>query len=181
VFETHPPYRLFIGSDLGVWAEVDGYWVHINGNLPNVVVSDLVYHHRDRTLTAATYGRGIWRIQIGDLSVPPPRRTRLGDASALRVDPRLETPVQRSPRNRVVLERDAPLILEVEPVSGAAGYQFEITGMKERKSVLFGSVTTTLNVGHLDDVSRGKWRVSSLHDGLKSRASAWRQFVVRGG
>ena len=24
-------------------------------------ISDLVYHHRDRSLTAATYGRGIWR------------------------------------------------------------------------------------------------------------------------
>jgi hypothetical protein len=41
-------------------------------------------------------------------------------------------------------------------------------------------VTTTLNVGNLGDIRRGKWRVSSLHDGLKSRASKWRRFAVRG-
>src|SRR5262249_47489734 len=57
-YETHKPYRLFVASDVGVWAEIDGYWVHINGNLPNVVVSDLVYHDDSRTLVAATYGRG---------------------------------------------------------------------------------------------------------------------------
>ena len=32
--------------------------------LPNVMINDLVYHDRDRTLTAATYGRGIWRAVV---------------------------------------------------------------------------------------------------------------------
>jgi photosystem II stability/assembly factor-like uncharacterized protein len=180
VFETHPPYRLFIGGDVGVWAEVDGYWVHINGNLPNVVVSDLVYHHRDRTLTAATYGRGIWRMRIGRLSVPRARRSRgPADAGALRVDPALEVPVQKAPAAGAVFRRDAVIALEVEPVSGAAGYQFEIAGMRERTSVLYGSVTSTLTIGR-PDFTRGKWRVSTIQDGLKSRPSPWRRFVVRG-
>jgi hypothetical protein len=29
--------------------------------LPNAMISDLVFHYRDRGLTAATYGRGVWR------------------------------------------------------------------------------------------------------------------------
>src|SRR5258708_5598597 len=41
-----------------------GRWASVAGNMPNVVVSDLVYHHGDRILTAATYGRGIWRLDL---------------------------------------------------------------------------------------------------------------------
>ncbi len=65
-FETHPPYRLFVGGDAGVWmATRGGGWASVAGsNLPNVVVSDLVFHKNSRTLTAATYGRGIWRLKV---------------------------------------------------------------------------------------------------------------------
>ena len=62
-YETHTPYRLFVPGDTGVWALTQGKWLNISGNLSSVVVSDLVYHHRSRTLTAATYGRGVWRIR----------------------------------------------------------------------------------------------------------------------
>ena len=41
-------------------------WVGISGNLPHVVVTDLVYHHKDRILTAATFGRGIWRLKLDE-------------------------------------------------------------------------------------------------------------------
>ena len=45
----------------------DNYeWVTISGNLPHVIVSDLVYHHQDRILTASTYGRGIWRLKLDE-------------------------------------------------------------------------------------------------------------------
>jgi photosystem II stability/assembly factor-like uncharacterized protein len=181
-YETHPPYRLFVASDLGVWAEIDGYWVHINGNLPNVVVSDLVYHHRDRTLTAATYGRGIWRMRVGPLAVPHPRKgVRPGDASALRIDPSIEIPV---PRTTVVRPgRDgasSALDLTVEPIYGAAGYQFEIVAPLSRKSVMFGSIEPTLTVTNIGKAKSGKWRVATILDGLRSRSSPWRRFAVRG-
>jgi hypothetical protein len=180
-FETHPPYRLFVASDLGVWAFIDNYWVHINGNLPSVVVSDLVYHHRDRTLTAATYGRGIWRMNIGQLALPIPRKgVRPGDASALRVDPFIEVPV---PRTSVVRSsrRGGPPMLEmtVEPVAAAAGYQFEISVPSAGRHVRYGSVGPTLTVGDLGGI-RGRWRAATIRDGLRSRSSAWRTFVVRG-
>ena len=63
VFETHEPYRLFVANDCGVWMTEDfEAWTDISTTLPNAMISDLVYHHRDRSLTAATYGRGIWRL-----------------------------------------------------------------------------------------------------------------------
>ena len=63
VFETHEPYRLFVANDCGVWMTEDfAAWTDVTTTLPNAMISDLVYHHRDRSLTAATYGRGIWRV-----------------------------------------------------------------------------------------------------------------------
>jgi hypothetical protein len=54
VYETHPPYRAFVGGDMGVFLlEESGgefAWTNITGNLPNVIVSDLVYHDEDRVL-----------------------------------------------------------------------------------------------------------------------------------
>jgi hypothetical protein len=179
-YETHPPYRLFVASDLGVWAEIEGYWVHINGNLPNVVVSDLVYHHRDRTLTAATYGRGIWQMRVGLLPVPHPRKgVRPGDASALRVDPSIEIPVQRGSQDRPMDQEPASAFsMTVEPVDGAAGYQFEIVVPASRLRVRQGSVEPTLTMFHTTG-TRGRWRAATIRDGLRSRSSPWRRFVVR--
>jgi photosystem II stability/assembly factor-like uncharacterized protein len=179
-YETHPPYRLFVASDLGVWAEIEGYWVHINGNLPNVVVSDLVYHHRDRTLTAATYGRGIWQMRVGLLPLPHPRKgVRPGDASALRVDPSIEIPVQRGSQDRPMDQEPASAFsMTVEPVDGAAGYQFEIVVPASRLRVRQGSVEPTLTMFHTTG-TRGRWRAATIRDGLRSRSSPWRRFVVR--
>jgi photosystem II stability/assembly factor-like uncharacterized protein len=91
-FEHAPPHRLFIGGDYGVFmllntqqvfreieknlrfisARVDdkAAWVNITGNLPNVIVSDLVYHARDHALYVATYGRGIWRLDLDEAAIP---------------------------------------------------------------------------------------------------------------
>jgi len=67
VMRTDAPECVFAGGDAGVFASTDGgkTWGNFTGDLPPVTVSDLVYHERDRTLTAATFGRGIWRISVG--------------------------------------------------------------------------------------------------------------------
>src|SRR5260370_38778784 len=107
-YETHPPYRLFVAGDTGVWAETEGKWLNISGNLPNVVVSGLVYHHKDRTLTAATYGRGVWRMRPGNLVTPAaaagPPPEPIPTAAGLRVDPRRAAPVPLAPQEGVVLD-----------------------------------------------------------------------------
>ena len=64
-FETRDPYRLFVGNDCGVWMTQDmRHWEDLSATLPNVMVTSLVYHHDDRILMAATYGRGIWHLRM---------------------------------------------------------------------------------------------------------------------
>jgi len=65
VFETHEPHRLFVANDCGVWMTSDlEKWTDVSAGLPNSIVNDLVYHHKDRALIAATYGRGAWRAVV---------------------------------------------------------------------------------------------------------------------
>lgn len=60
------PTTAYVCSDAGVFVSTDagGTWANLTRNLPNVMVVDLVYHEADSTLTAATYGRSIWRLQV---------------------------------------------------------------------------------------------------------------------
>ena len=44
--------------------EKEGTWSNLSKNLPNAMIVDLVYHEKDGTLSAATYGRSIWRMKI---------------------------------------------------------------------------------------------------------------------
>ena len=38
--------------------------MNMTGQLPNAKVVDLVLHEQDKTLSAATYGRSLWRTKI---------------------------------------------------------------------------------------------------------------------
>ena len=60
------PQTIYVSNDVGVFASYDDAdtWLDISRNLPNVMVVDLVYHERDQTLSAATYGRSIWRLPL---------------------------------------------------------------------------------------------------------------------
>jgi photosystem II stability/assembly factor-like uncharacterized protein len=60
------PNTVFVCSDAGVFVSLDGgtTWSNLTRNLPAVMVVDLVYHRHDRTLTAATYGRSMWRLAL---------------------------------------------------------------------------------------------------------------------
>jgi photosystem II stability/assembly factor-like uncharacterized protein len=60
------PGRVYVCGDAGVFVLDDqgATWSNLTRNLPNVMVVDLVYHERDHNLTAATYGRSFWRLQV---------------------------------------------------------------------------------------------------------------------
>ena len=62
----HPDNPLFLGTSLGVYRYDDntGDWELFNNDLPNVSVTDLEINIYDNTITAATYGRGIWQSSI---------------------------------------------------------------------------------------------------------------------
>jgi photosystem II stability/assembly factor-like uncharacterized protein len=60
------PSTLYVCSDAGVHVSTDAgvTWKSITRNLPTVPIVDLVYHETDGTLTAASYGRSIWRLKV---------------------------------------------------------------------------------------------------------------------
>ena len=63
---SEDPDHVFVCSDAGVHSSEDGgdTWQDLTGNLPNAKVIDIVYHRADKTLTAATYGRSLWRLDL---------------------------------------------------------------------------------------------------------------------
>lgn len=58
--------KVYVGNDAGVFvlATNTGRWMNLTKNLPNAMVVDMVYHEKDGALSAATYGRSIWRIKL---------------------------------------------------------------------------------------------------------------------
>lgn len=63
--DTFSPNILFLGTEFGLWASLDGgkRWAQYKGhNFPCVAVRDIVVQPRERDLVVATHGRGIWII-----------------------------------------------------------------------------------------------------------------------
>ena len=58
--------KVYAGNDAGVFVldTATGGWSNLTKNLPNAMVIDLVYHLKEATLFAATYGRSIWRLNM---------------------------------------------------------------------------------------------------------------------
>lgn len=63
------PKLLYIGTELGVSASLDGgaSWFALDTNLPTVPVYDLQVHPRDRELIAGTHGRAIQILDVAPL------------------------------------------------------------------------------------------------------------------
>jgi len=68
--------EVFVAHDGGVAVQrgsrfnfnVPGDWLDITGNLPNIRVTDLVWHEKDLVLIASTYGRGVWMLRGDELT-----------------------------------------------------------------------------------------------------------------
>jgi photosystem II stability/assembly factor-like uncharacterized protein len=60
------PAEVYVCSDAGVHMTSDGgaTWRDATGNLPAVLVVDLVYQQQTKTLIAATYGRSLWQLRL---------------------------------------------------------------------------------------------------------------------
>src|SRR5437667_4816155 len=66
VIRPDEPKTVYVGNDAGVFVSHDTgiTWMNMTRNLPNVMIVDLVLHEKDGTLSAATYGRSLWRTRI---------------------------------------------------------------------------------------------------------------------
>ncbi len=130
-FETRDPYRLFVGGDSGVWMHDGTRWASVAGNMPNVVVSDLIFHHDDQILTAATYGRGIWRLKVHEpfpISPPLDRSTAPDHpiAVGLMRDASIPAPQLVSPEDGARFQVSRITTLSWLPVAGAVGYTVNV-------------------------------------------------------
>jgi photosystem II stability/assembly factor-like uncharacterized protein len=192
-FETQPPYRIFVGGDAGVWvttkpaglnqAWADCGWASFAGNMPNVVISDLNFHHDDRILTAATYGRGIWRYKAhepmpDEAPIPAGANADIGpSAVGWLLDPSKPGPVLTSPADKAVFSnfpRTTPLAWQ--PVDGAIGYFVDVI---TNVGVSMPGFRTATNSAMIDFIGAqtGTWRVWALFkDGFRSLGSS-RTFV----
>ncbi|MEM7037829.1 MAG: T9SS type A sorting domain-containing protein, partial [Bacteroidota bacterium] len=65
---AHPNNPVYVGLDAGVYYTNDtmSNWVLYADDLPNVVVSELEIHVATEQLYAATFGRGIWGVDLKD-------------------------------------------------------------------------------------------------------------------
>ncbi len=66
IMRQDDPEKIYVANDAGVYMLdlKEGTWTNLSKNLPNAMIVDLVYHEKDGTLSAATYGRSIWRIKL---------------------------------------------------------------------------------------------------------------------
>ncbi|SEL96261.1 Por secretion system C-terminal sorting domain-containing protein [Aquimarina amphilecti] len=67
----HPDNPIYLGTSLGVYRldDTSNTWETFLINLPNVAVRDIEINENDGNITAATYGRGVWRSDIPVVSV----------------------------------------------------------------------------------------------------------------
>jgi len=71
---------LYIGTDVGVYYKNDniGDWTPFMTGLPNVIVRELEIHYTKGTISAATYGRGVWESPLNTLP-----STNINDLSSI--------------------------------------------------------------------------------------------------
>src|ERR1019366_54267 len=160
---------LFVGGDSGVWMHDGMRWASVAGNMPNVVVSDLIFHHDDQYLYAATFGRGMWRLKVHEPFPYVPAldpSTTPDDPQAgglMRVAP-APAPQLISPEDGAQLSRTVTLTWM--PMNEAIGYTVDVfiegqwnSYSSERPALIFDAWSD----------GAGTWRVWALfHDSRRS-------------
>ncbi len=63
--DGHSQNPVYLATSIGVYRIVDGgSWELFSNGLPTTIVTDLEVNVADNSLTAATYGRGVWRSSL---------------------------------------------------------------------------------------------------------------------
>lgn len=72
-FDPTNDNTLYVGNDVGVYRTINGgaNWEAFDNGLPNVIVSDLTVDPEDKLLVAATFGRGMYKLNIAPAAMAP--------------------------------------------------------------------------------------------------------------
>lgn len=75
VHQEDSPDRLYIGTDVGVFYTDynSAYWQRYGSGLPNVIVFELEINYTNNKLRAASYGRGMWEVDIDFCDIAQPQ------------------------------------------------------------------------------------------------------------
>jgi photosystem II stability/assembly factor-like uncharacterized protein len=128
---------LYAGTDLGVYALYPDstHWIFYSEGLPNVIVSELEINEVDRTLVAATFGRGLWEVNL--LKGPNVGIADLSNEVSLHISP---NPVS----NKLTITTAE------KPLENAELLIIDITGKEVmRQSHKSMPLTTELDLSHL--------------------------------
>ncbi|MCB1641962.1 MAG: hypothetical protein KDI37_09535 [Xanthomonadales bacterium] len=68
------PNEIYVGTDAGMYISftAGGSWARMDNGLPNAPISALAVNQSTNLLAAATYGRGVWVTEMGDVLPPGP-------------------------------------------------------------------------------------------------------------
>ncbi len=75
VYQSNTNDRIYVGMDVGLYYRdnISPNWTLYNAGLPNMPLADLEISPADPTkLVAATYGRGVWVVDLIPAILPPP-------------------------------------------------------------------------------------------------------------
>ncbi|MEW7278730.1 CUB domain-containing protein [Aquimarina sp. 2201CG1-2-11] len=66
LYHDIPENGLYVGMDVGAYYidDTETDWEPFMTNMPNVIVKELEIHEASNTITAATFGRGLWRSNV---------------------------------------------------------------------------------------------------------------------
>jgi hypothetical protein len=148
--------------------------------MPNVIVSDLSFHHRDQILTAATFGRGFWRLKVREpfpITLPLDLSIAADDplAAGLMRDPSIPAPQLSSPDDGAKFSNfPRTTTLEWHPVTGAIAYTVDVFSGGTGNSYSSEQSSVTFDFWGAGEAT---WRVWAIFpESRRSLGSAMRSF-----
>lgn len=153
--------KLWIGTDVGVYYIDDDMsdWVLYNTGLPNVIVNELEINYTYNQIYAATFGRGIWKVDI---------------PSALEV-PIISTPINDSFGNSI-----SNLLVDWNDINGALKYNIQVSTNIDFSTFIINDTVSISRyfLNNLDNFSEYYIRIKSLSNHSQSDWSAITTFTT---